>query len=99
MGADPSHPDLLDWLGVEFRDGGQSFKKLHRLILTSATYRQVSSADPGKASIDGDNRYLWRMNRRRLEAEAYRDSVLQLAGLLDRRMGCLLYTSPSPRDS
>ena len=87
MGADPSHPDLLDWLAVEFRDGGQSFKKLHRLILTSATYRQVSSADPGKASIDGDNRYLWRMNRRRLEAEAYRDSVLQLAGLLDRRMG------------
>ena len=72
---------------MEFRDGGQSFKKLHRLILTSATYRQVSSADPGKASIDGDNRYLWRMNRRRLEAEAYRDSVLQLAGLLDRRMG------------
>ena len=87
MGADPSH--LTCWTGWRWNSGMEvsPSRSLHRLILTSATYRRVSSADPGKASIDGDNRYLWRMNRRRLEAEAYRDSVLQLAGLLDRRMG------------
>jgi hypothetical protein len=87
MGSDPSHPELLDWLAVNFRDGGQSFKQLHRLILTSAAYRQTSSIDQAKASIDSGNRYLWRMNRRRLEAEAVRDSVLHLAGVLDRKMG------------
>ena len=87
MGAEPTHPDLLDWLAVEFRDGGQSLKQLHRHIVHSATYRQTSAVDPNKAKLDGNNRYLWRMNRRRLEAEAYRDSVLQVAGLMDRRMG------------
>ncbi|MGA0409777.1 MAG: DUF1553 domain-containing protein, partial [Limisphaerales bacterium] len=87
MGAEPTHPDLLDWLAVEFRDGGQSLKQLHRHIVHSATYRQTSAVDPNKAKLDGNNRYLWRMNRRRLEAEAYRDSVLQVAGLMDHRMG------------
>jgi hypothetical protein len=87
MGSDPSHPELLDWLAVSFRDGGQSFKQLHRLILASATYRQSSNVDSDKASIDSGNRLLWRMNRRRLEAEAVRDSVLYLAGVLDRKMG------------
>ncbi len=87
MGRRPSDPALLDWLAVEFRDGGQSLKTLHRLIVTSATYRQSSSVDDGKATIDGDNVSLWRMNRRRLEAEAIRDSVLMVAGRLDRSMG------------
>ena len=87
MGSEPTHPELLDWLAVTFRDGGQSFKQLHRMILTSATYRQTSNANLEKASIDSGNRYLWRMNRRRLEAEAVRDSVLSLAGVLDRKMG------------
>ncbi len=91
MGQEPTHPELLDWLAVEFRDGGQSFKKLHRLIVTSATYRQSSqpSAEALAAAqpIDSDNRFLWRMNRRRLEAEAVRDSVLAVAGKLDLTMG------------
>ncbi len=85
MGASPSHPELLDWLAIEFRDGGQSFKKLHRLILTSATYQQVSTfetANPG-AELDRDNRLLWRMNRRKLEAESLRDSILAISGKLN----------------
>src|SRR5439155_5693557 len=61
MGAVPSHPELLDWLAVEFRDGGQSLKKLHRLMLTSATYRQSSDGNAQFEKIDGDNRFLWRM--------------------------------------
>lgn len=96
MGSEPTHPELLDWLAVEFRDGGQSLKRLHKLIVTSHTYRQISSRpnlgnlaveqqDPD--AIDADNRYLWRANRRRLEAEAVRDVVLQVAGKLDPTMG------------
>src|SRR5204863_5551971 len=76
MGRLPTHPELLDWLAVEFRDGGGSLKALHRLLVTSAAYRQVSLSDPAREKLDADNAYLWRMNRRRLEAEAVRDSVL-----------------------
>ena len=69
MGAPPSHQELLDWLAVEFRDGGQSFKQLHRLIVNSATYRQASVAPESLRStamaIDADNRLLWRQNRRK----------------------------------
>ena len=86
MGALPSHPDLLDWLAVEFRDGGQSLKQLHRLIVTSATYRQSSSTVESLARTDADNRYLWRMNRRKLEAEAVRDAVLAVSGMLNFQM-------------
>jgi len=87
MGSLPSHPELLDWLAVEFRDGGQSLKALHRLICTSSTYRQTSTDDAAQASIDGSNMYLWRMNRRRLEAEALRDTVLQVSGKLNPLAG------------
>jgi hypothetical protein len=84
----PSHPELLDWLAVEFRDGGQSFKTLHRLIVTSAVYRQASSvSSPAAQAVDADNRLLWRMNRRKLEAEAVRDSILSVSGKLDLQMG------------
>ncbi len=93
MGAAPSHPELLDWLAVEFRDGGGSIKSLHRLICNSATYRRASlSADADglmeqqNADRDGDNRLLWQFPRRRLEAEAVRDTVLLVAGRLDARM-------------
>ncbi len=88
MGGLPSHPELLDWLAVEFRDGGQSLKALHRLIVTSAAYRQRSDVmqDRGVA-IDAENRLLWRQGRRKLEAEAVRDAVLMVAGKLDLRMG------------
>jgi hypothetical protein len=86
MGQTPTHPELLDWLAAHFRDGDQSLKSLHRLIVTSAVYRQVSTIRPEAAAIDGDNRYLWRMNRHRLEAEELRDSVLAVSGVLDLTM-------------
>src|SRR5205823_7032944 len=66
---------------------GGSLKALHRLIVTSAAYRQSSTNDKAKAAIDADNRLLWRQNRRRLEAEAVRDSVLAVSGQLDPTMG------------
>lgn len=87
MGGAPSHEALLDWLANEFREGGGSLKDLHRLIVTSATYRQVSTSREDAAAIDADNRLLWRQNRRRLEAEAIRDAVLATAGTLDLTMG------------
>ncbi|MBI3838577.1 MAG: PSD1 domain-containing protein [Planctomycetia bacterium] len=87
MGGTPSHPALLDWLAIVFRDDGGSLKKLHRLIVTSATYRQSSEIDAERARVDGDNRLLWRMNRHRLDAESIRDAVLQASGKLDLTMG------------
>ncbi len=86
MGGAPSHPELLDWLAVEFRDGGQSIKQLHRLIVTSSTYRQVSRHNADYARSDAGNRLLWRMNRRRLDAESIRDAVLAVSGKLDLKM-------------
>jgi hypothetical protein len=86
-GALPSHPELLDWLAVELRDRGQSLKALHRLIVSSAVYRQSSRGNAAYEAIDMDNRYLWRQNRRRLDAEAVRDGVLAAAGTLEFRMG------------
>src|SRR5205807_5107696 len=88
------HPALLDWLAATFLETGGSIKKLHRLILTSAVYMQ-SSQSPGTPAgtptlpgdTDSDNRYLWRMNRTRLDAESIRDAILQIAGKLDLTMG------------
>ena len=85
MGQLPTHPELLDWLAVEFRDSGQGLKKLHRLIVTSETYRQSSNGD-AFAKSDADNAYYWRMNRRKLDAECVRDSILAVSGKLDSRM-------------
>lgn len=87
MGIPPTHPELLDWLACEFRDGEQSLKALHRLIVTSSVYRQSSEHNEANAAIDGSNQYLWRMNRRRLEAEEIRDSILAVSGALDKTMG------------
>jgi hypothetical protein len=87
MGAEPTHPELLDWLATRFRDGGQSLKALHRMIVTSSVYRQSSQISEAKAAIDGSNVYLWRMNRRRLEAEEIRDSILAVSGTLKLQMG------------
>ncbi|QDU23797.1 DUF1549 domain-containing protein [Urbifossiella limnaea] len=86
MGGVPSHPELLDWLAAEFRDRGGSLKALHRLILTSSTYRQAVRHDPAAAAKDADNRLLWRMNRSRLDAETVRDAVLLVSGRLDFTM-------------
>lgn len=87
LGGTPSHPELLDWLAVEFRDGGGSLKDLHRLILTSATYKQSSRGVEVNRSQDDANRLLSRQNRRRLEAEAIRDTMLVAAGKMDWKMG------------
>ena len=129
MGGTPTHPELLDWLACQFRDGGGSLKDLHRLILTSATYRQSVAADgrrradpergarngergkdetaaespsalrvpssafqsarllPSAATIDGDNRLLWRGTRRRLDAEQIRDALLAVSGRIDLTEG------------
>ncbi len=87
MGAAPTHPELLDWLAAEFRDGDQSLKQLHRLIVTSSVYRQSAQFDPADAAIDSGNHYLWRINRRRLSAEEIRDSVLAVSGALRGQMG------------
>jgi hypothetical protein len=91
LGSDPSHPELLDWLAGRLIESDWSLKDLHRLIVTSHTYRQSSAADAQvlaiAAVIDPENRLLWRANLRRLEAEAIRDSLLFVSGTLDRKMG------------
>jgi len=87
MGALPTHAELLDWLAVTLQENGGSLKHLHRLIVTSAAYRQSSQHEPSFAARDGDNHYLWRMNRQRLDAEAIHDAVLQISGKLDAAMG------------
>ena len=87
MGSRPSHPELLDWLAQWFLENGGSMKKLHQLILTSSVYAQSSQGNPEYSKIDAENRALWRMNRRRLDAESIRDSVLQSSGKLDLTVG------------
>ena len=86
-GAAPSHPELLDWLASAYIAGGWRLKPIHRLIVTSAVYRQSSRLDPKAQGIDRDNRLLWRMTPRRLEAESIRDAILAASGRLDTRMG------------
>ena len=86
-GERPSHPELLDWLAVEFMESGWDLKAVHRLIVTSSTYRQKSDVRPLVANIDPDNRLLARQSRLRLPAETIRDAALAVAGSLDRRIG------------
>ena len=83
----PTHPELLDWLAVEFVKSGWSMKKLHRLIVTSATYRQSSVVTPELAEKDPENLLLARGSRFRLDAEIVRDGALSAAGLLSAKMG------------
>ena len=88
MGGVPSHPELLNFLAVWFRDDANgSLKQLHRLIVTSETYRQSSQYRDNGAEIDADNRLLWRQNRHRLDADSYRDFTLAASGSLDLTMG------------
>jgi hypothetical protein len=92
QGERPTHPELLDWLAVELVESGWSLKHIHRLMVTSATYRMASLVDPddrnaAKATeLDRENKLLWRANRRRLEGEAIRDAMLQTAGELNLEM-------------
>jgi len=90
-GGRPSHPELLDWLAQQLMDSNWSLKHIHRLIVTSETWRQTSrppaiSELQSAQQQDSDNRMLWRMNSRRLEAEAVRDAVLAVTGNLNRNM-------------
>ena len=86
QGDRPSHPELLDWLAQDLIDHGWQLKRLHKLIMTSAVYRQSAAHDSAKAAVDVNNVYHWRWAPRRLEAEAIRDSLLTVSGLLDRTM-------------
>ena len=89
-GTPPTHPDLLDWLAVELMESGWSMKHLHRLIVTSGAYAMTSNSgrshNPSQ-EIDPENRFLWRMNAARMEAEVVRDSLMFCAGQLDLQLG------------
>jgi hypothetical protein len=87
QGERPSHPELLDDLARDLIDGGWSLKRLHRAIMTSAAYRQSPAHDERAAAVDPDNRLVWRMHRRRLDIEAWRDALLAAGGNLDLRCG------------
>jgi hypothetical protein len=95
-GAPPSHPELLDWLASEFVDKGWSQKALHRLIVTSAVYRQSSRTRPELETKDPDNRLLARQSRLRLEGEIVRDAGLSASGLLSRKLGGPSVFPPQP---
>jgi hypothetical protein len=95
----PSEPELLDYLAACFIEDGWSIKKLHRRILLSSTYQQSSQDNPRAEAVDPDNRWLWRMNRQRLDFEAQRDALLAIAGNLDSSAGghaVDITTDPSP---
>ena len=93
-GGRPSHPELLDWLARQLQTNDWSLKSIHRMICLSATYRQASNVPSGGSdsprnpaqTVDADNRYLWRQNPRRLDAESLRDAVLAVSGKLDQQM-------------
>jgi hypothetical protein len=87
MGDRPESHALLDWLAAEFMSRGWSIKAIDRMIVTSGTYRQSSAPDAAKAKIDPDNRLLWRMNRKRFDAEMIRDATLAVAGTLNPQVG------------
>jgi hypothetical protein len=86
-GEPPSHPELLDWLAVEFRESGWDIKKLFKLIVTSSTYRQAAVTTPEKLEKDPHNRYLSRGPRFRMDAEMVRDNALAVSGLLVHKLG------------
>ncbi len=87
LGEKPTHPDLLEWLAADFVEHGWSIKRLHRTILLSATYRQSSAINRKAFASDGDNRLLWRFTPRRLDVEAWRDSLLSVTGELKLDLG------------
>ncbi|MBY0228174.1 MAG: DUF1553 domain-containing protein, partial [Gemmataceae bacterium] len=96
QGELPSHPELLDWLAVEFRESGWDMKRLHRLLVSTDAYRRSSASDAARRGKDSENRLLWRGPRQRLEAEQVRDSVLSVAGLLHHKLGGPSVFPPQP---
>ena len=87
LGDRPTHPELLDYLACRFMETGWSMKKLHREIMLSAVYQLSSEQNEKNFNIDGGNRWLWRMNRRRLDVESWRDAMLAVSGKLDAKLG------------
>ena len=88
MGEPPTHPELLDWMAVEFMNKGWSIKQLHRLIMTSEAYQMASAFDHGgNLKIDPENEFLWRFRPQRLDAEIIRDNILAVSGGIDLTMG------------
>jgi len=87
LGERPTHPELLDWLAMQFMESGWSIKELHRLLLLSATYQMSTTWNEQAAAIDPDNQRMWRFPRRRLEIEAIRDAMLAVSGQLDLTQG------------
>ena len=97
LGSLPTHPELLDWLACEVLARGQSLKAMHRLIVTSSTYRMSSQADPKALKEDPLNDSFWRFNRRRLTAEEVRDSILAVNGTVNLELGGPPVFPPLPR--
>lgn len=87
QGEPPTHPGLLDYLASRFIESGWSIKSLHREIMLSSTYQLGTADHEANADIDADNRFVWRMNRQRLDVEAWRDALLDVSGKLDRSLG------------
>ena len=98
QGNFPTHPELLDWLAVEFREGGWSLKKLHKLVVTSATYKQSSAMRNDLTNKDPRNLLLGRQSRLRLEAEIIRDASLSASGLLNPKLGGPGVFPPQPKE-
>lgn len=95
-GTPPTHPELLDWLANEFIASGWSIKALHRMIMSSKTYQLSTDGDARNSQIDSGNTWYWRFDRRRLDAESLRDSILTLSGSLDlNRPGPHPFPEPS----
>ena len=87
QGEPPTHPELLDYLSAKFIESGWSIKSLHREIMASKTYQLGTANHEANSNIDADNRFVWRMNRQRLDVEAWRDALLDVSGKLDRTIG------------
>jgi hypothetical protein len=101
MGEEPTHPELLDWLTLEFMDGGWKLKRLHKLIMLSAAY-QMDSVHPQEAEYsqsDFANRLWWKRNRLRLEAEPLRDAMLASSGEIDLKIGGPSFAPPVSREA
>ncbi len=98
QGDAPTHPELLDWLAVEFAERGWSIKQMHRLIMLSNAYRSSSVADEASLRKDPENRFLSRMSRRRLDGDSIRDSILAVAGTLNLKMGGVGLIPPLTRE-
>jgi Protein of unknown function (DUF1553)/Protein of unknown function (DUF1549) len=99
QGDPPTHPELLDWLAVEFMENGWSPKAMHRLVVTSAAYRQASVDSQEGSRVDPQNLLLWRARRKRLEGESLRDAMLAVSARLDDRMSGPSIHPPLPAET